>query len=103
MGRYNTDDSGVPYTCPKIDEVIAAVKSIEWTPDLWHDEKSLVNILEEIRTANNDLREHANRKNGVIHDLESEIEELNSSNMDLQNQVDDLEAKLAEMEIEKDY
>ena len=48
MSRYH-DNSNVPHTCPKIDEVISAIKSVEWTDEDYWDEKGLVDIMEDIR------------------------------------------------------
>jgi septal ring factor EnvC (AmiA/AmiB activator) len=90
MGRYSYDDSRIPQTCPLINEIIDAVKSVDWKKDDWHDEKGLLDIIEQIRKHNGDLRDWGSDKNQEIHDLN---EELN----DLRNEVRHLTEQLVEV------
>jgi hypothetical protein len=55
MGRY-IDNSDVPHTCPKIDEVISAIESVDWSENSWWDAKRLIEIMEGIRSSNLKLR-----------------------------------------------
>jgi len=82
MGR-NNDHSGVPYTCPLINEVISAVKSVEWPENSYWDATRVIEILEQIRTHNEKLRQFGidtyierDEYSYKVDDLEREIDQL---------------------------
>jgi len=94
------DKSPVPYTCPKINEVISAIQTIEWPDNSWWTSESLINIMEDIRTANHALREWGNEKTGECDDLENEIFDLKSSVKTYTNEIEDLKDIIIELQIE---
>lgn len=104
MSRYR-DNSGVGNTCPLIDEVISAIKHADWS-DEYHSEKELIDLMEEIRTANATLREWGNEGHRERDELENDIDTLNRKISDLESDLDyyrkraeDLEKQLDEVEI----
>jgi len=105
MPRYN-DASGIGQTCPKINEVISAIESVEWSENEWWTEKMLVEIMEEIRKANSDLRDWGNdmcRERDDLQDendnLESRIKDLKSDIMDYKNEIHNLESEISILEV----
>jgi len=83
MGR-NRDYTGVPNTCPLIDEVIQFIDNVPFEGD--DEEKqqfdmeclSIKASLEEIRTRNGNLRAFAIQKQKEAEELKLEIEALNA-------------------------
>lgn len=55
-----TDQSNIPQTCPMINELTSAVKSASWPEDGFWDESRVLEILEQVRTANSKLRNWGN-------------------------------------------
>lgn len=53
----NRDNSGIDNTCPKIDEIISAINSVDWQDIDYWDAKGLIETMESIRKANSDLRD----------------------------------------------
>jgi len=106
MGRYR-DESGIENTCPKIDEVISAIDSVNWSEESYWDAKMVKEIMETIRKANSDLREWGNKmckeKNELeeqVTDLEKEIKSLRSGLDDYKDQTKELENKVEILEDE---
>lgn len=94
------DHSGVKYTCPLIDEVISAVKSIpaevyEYT---YWTEKRLIEILEEIRTANSTLRDYGNCLFDDKENLESDVDYFKNKKEYLEELVSDMKKEITELE-----
>lgn len=81
------------YSCNLIDEVISAVKSIRWRQDSWCTEMRLIEMLEEIRKINSQLREEAERCSQLEEDLELQEKE----NECLEEEKDKLEEQLSEL------
>ncbi len=113
----NRDNAPIGNTCPKIDQVIRFLEKIDWSlddkeKDLSIECKEIVEIMEEIRNANDTLRtwgnEEYNSKNEYEEekdDLEKEVKNLKSdlSDMideikDLKVEIDNLEEKLSDVE-----
>ena len=95
MGR-NRDNSPVPHTCPKINEVINFIKSIHWDledeDEAYFDNegKLILDVLEEIRSANDSLRTWGNELYQEKDDLEDERDDLNRIIEGLQSDISDL-------------
>jgi len=68
----------IPHTCPAIDELISAVKSVNWHDTYWEQEY-LIAQLEKLRTANSKLR-FANGKLGALMDFYKQQYEKNTIN-----------------------
>jgi chromosome segregation ATPase len=112
------DNAPVGNTCPKIDQVISFLENIDWDledeaeKDLSIECKEMVEVMEEIRKANDALRTWGNEeyksKNEYEKerdDLEKEVKDLKSdlSDMideikDLKTEIDTLEKKLSDIE-----
>lgn len=75
------DNAPVGHTCPMIDEVISAIKSVNWDENNYWDESRLVEIMEKIRSANDSLRTWGN-------DLCYERDELENYAEDLKRQLE---------------
>jgi predicted RNase H-like nuclease (RuvC/YqgF family) len=113
-----TDNAPIKNTCPQIDKVIYFLEKIEW--DLLDDDEKelsfecleIVQIMEEIRNANDTLRTWGNEEyqNKIefeieIYDLEKEVKNLKYDISDLQDDIqslkkdnETLEEKLASVE-----
>lgn len=94
-----SDRTGVPKTCPLIDDVIAVLEWIANMPDdgleiiLNSDQiDDTIDIMEKIRRHNGDLREIAIHAN----DLEDELEEYKNKCNDLEWEVFNLKEKIRE-------
>ena len=83
--RYR-DNSGIENTCPKIDEVISAIDSVNWEESYW-DAKTITEIMEKIRKANSDLRDWGNQMCRERDELQDEIYELQKEKEDLQDEI----------------
>lgn len=99
MARLN-DTSGIPNTCPKIDEVISFIDNLDFVEE-YHTKKEIIDLMEDIRTANDGLRTHGhNLQNDLdyyeklIKELEEKIEDLESDIYSYKNQIEELESNL---------
>jgi hypothetical protein len=72
----NKDHSGIENTCPKINEVISAIESVNWDDNTFWDAKIVTDILEKIREANQELRIWGNAVYAEKEDLESQVQHL---------------------------
>lgn len=110
MARLN-DTSGVAHTCPLIDEVIAFVNNIELSEEdgdefIKLDQvKHICIVMEQIRTANENLRIHGaslqdevDDKESQISSLEYEIDGLKQEKIHLEGEVESLEGKIEGLE-----
>lgn len=110
MGR-NRDNAPIGHTCPKIDQVISFLEKIDWDledeeeKDLSIECKEMVEVMEEIREANDTLRtwgnEEYNSKNEYEEerdDLEKEVKSLKSDMSDLQDEITNLKADIETLE-----
>jgi predicted RNase H-like nuclease (RuvC/YqgF family) len=110
MARYR-DNAPIGHTCPKIDQVISFLEKIEWNlededeKDLSIECKEMVEVMEEIRKANDTLRtwgnEEYNSKNEYEEerdDLEKEVKNLKSDLSDLQDEITNLKADIETLE-----
>lgn len=66
------DNAPVPHTCPKIDEIISAIQYVKWDNTYWTEDR-LVEIMEEIRKANDSLRKWGNEKHHECEDLKIKL------------------------------
>ena len=105
------DYTGVPQTCPKIDTVIRYVNQIKFDGsdddlfDYENERKEVIEVLEQIRSANDSLRVFANctfeEKDEFEQErdlLEKQVKELQSEISDLNAEVSKLETKVEELE-----
>jgi archaellum component FlaC len=81
MGRRN-DNTGVPQTCPFIDDVVSFVLGIEAEGNEAATE--VLKVLEVIRTHNGNLRDFANQQYRRADEAEDEVR-------DLKREIDSLE------------
>jgi predicted nucleic acid-binding Zn-ribbon protein len=103
------DNSGINHTCPRIDEVISAVKSQDWGDSYWA-EKDVIEILEEIRRMNAELRDWGNDRyyeaeeykdfEGKYDDAVSENRELKDEVKALTNEVNDKDEMIYDLQQE---
>ena len=107
----NRDNAPVGHTCPKIDQVISFLEKIDWDlsdddeKDLSIECKEMVEVMEEIRKANDALRtwgnEEYNSKNEYEEEkdeLEKEVKNLKSDLSDMIDEIKDLKAEIDTLE-----
>ena len=107
----NRDNAPVGHTCPKIDQVISFLEKIDWDlsdddeKDLFIECKEMVEVMEEIRKANDALRTWGNEeyqsKNEYEEerdDLEKEVKNLKSDLSDMIDEIKDLKAEIDTLE-----
>lgn len=105
-------------TCPKIDKIISMIEELQafapeddqsYTGNL---ERSVIELLEEVRQANSDLRENAEHyieeceklektvaeQERRIDDLADELHDLNEEIKELSNEIENLERNISELE-----
>lgn len=97
MSRY-IDNSEIDNTCPKIDEVISAIVSVNWDEDSYWDVKILTEIMEKIRKANSDLRDWGNQIYRERNELQDQLDDLEKENKKLKSDVDYYENKVEKLE-----
>ena len=97
MSRYR-DNSGIDHTCPKIDEVISAIDSVNWDEDNYWDAKTVTEIMEKIRKANSDLRDWGNQMCRERDELQDQLDDLEKENKNLKSDVDYYEKQVKELE-----
>src|SRR5690606_41341373 len=97
MGRLR-DATDIPNTCPMIDEVISFIDNIriDWE-DEYHTKKELLDIMERIRTSNQNLRDFGNEQYYRAEELESDLEYFKSINEDLERDISRLENEISEV------
>lgn len=92
------DYTGVPHTCPKIDEVIGFINSlVDWDGEETHTQQELVDLMEAIRDANGKLRDFGNDKAKEVDELENELENKQREVDYLKTTIGELEDELAEV------
>lgn len=89
MGKR--DNAPVPHTCPKIDEVISAIKSVEWGDNSFWDETRLVELMEEIRSANDSLRTWGNEKHKECDELQDQVSDYEQKICELSSIIEEFE------------
>lgn len=103
MSRYS-DNSGVPNTCPKIDEVIDFLHNIDWDLDdedecdLAHETTKMIQVMEEIRKANSTLRDWGNDMCRERDEAQKDLEYYQSKNEDLEKEVKNINDEVKELE-----
>lgn len=95
MAKFN-DTSGIPNTCLKIDEVISFVDSLE-IEENYQTKQDVIDIMEAIRAANDDLRNHGIALQGDNNDLGDEAEDLKRIISDLREEICDLKGEISEL------
>lgn len=97
-----SDATGVPQTCPFIDEVITYITGIRWHEgqETEADEAKLMLItLEKIRSHNGSLRDFANDEYYRACELEGEKTSLESDIKNLEWEVKSLSDEIANLEL----
>lgn len=107
----NRDNAPIGHTCQKIDQVISFLEKIDWNlededeKDLSIECKEIVEVMEEIRKANDTLRtwgnEECNLKNEYEQekdDLEKEVKNLKSDLSYMIDEIRDLKAEINNLE-----
>ena len=106
MARYN-DNAPVGHTCPLIDKVISFLYSIDCEEVQQNDIKTCINVLEEIRSANDQLRTWGNElykeKDEMESDFEYEIKELKVKIDDLEYDLRGKEKEIISLEKDLSY
>ena len=95
------DYTGVPHTCPKIDEVISFINSVdvEWDEE-YHTKEELIQIMEDIRAANGALRDFGNEKAKEFDELEEDFELKERRVNELTCELEDRNSKIEKLEEE---
>lgn len=91
--KYRNEDP-TPNTCSKIDEVIGILISANIDEDPWYNEKEAIGLMEEIRTANEKLREWGRDLCQIRDDLQDEINSLKRENENLRQEVIEMESQI---------
>ena len=99
MSRYR-DNSGIDNTCPKIDEVISAINSVDWGEDNYWDADRVIEIMEQIRGANSNLRDWGNEMCRERDELQKEFDYLEKEKNNLQDEINHYEKQIKELEDE---
>lgn len=89
----------VGYTCPKIDACIVAIESVINGGSGWLELDGLIGrngTLEEIRSANDALREWGADEEDRANDLESQVARLQSENKSLRDELKAAQARAEE-------
>jgi len=91
------DNSSIPQTCPLINDVIEFIDyshEIEDKEELIAQSKVFIDVMEDIRKHNEDLRSWGNEMYIEKEYREKEIENLNSKIEDLLNEINELKELL---------
>jgi predicted RNase H-like nuclease (RuvC/YqgF family) len=104
----NRDNAPIGYTCPKIDQVISFLEKIDWDlededeKDLSIECKEIIEVMEEIRKANDTLRTWGNEEYNSKNEYEEEKDELEKEVKNLKSDLSDMidEIKYLKAEIE---
>ena len=90
----NRDNAPIGYTCNQINEVIGFLESIQWDEtetELAKECSSMLNVMEEIRTANDTLRTWGNELYNEKIEIEDDRDDLNKVIEKLQSDISDLQ------------
>jgi chromosome segregation ATPase len=91
------DYSPVQNTCPKIDEVIAFLETIDSEDVSRTSIKDVVNVMEEIRSMNAELREWGNDEYRRAESLDDDLRRMESEKDDVEREVSRLEKEVDEL------
>ena len=103
MGKYK-DRSGIPITCPKIDQVgdfierVAIDITTPYGDDLERASESARETLEEIREVNLALREWGNEKAEELEEAEKIVKELEDKIVDLEDEISRMQRRIEFLE-----
>jgi chromosome segregation ATPase len=113
MGRY-TDNAPIRHTCPIIDNVIGKMESAKYEAECIseHSEEDsseyantirgelidAINEIEDVRSANSELRAWGNEECNRAEEAEGERDEAIRDKEYLQEEIDELKAKIEELE-----
>jgi predicted nucleic acid-binding Zn-ribbon protein len=92
------DQSGINNTCPLIDDVINAINDVDWSDNNHYDEKSLIAILEKIRTANSNLRVWGNDMHNERNEFEKDLDYANDRIQQLERELSEKVDEIKELE-----
>lgn len=92
------DNAPVPHTCPMIDKVISAINSVEWEDNYWSKD-DLIDLMEDIRSANSTLRNWGNEKHLECNELEDKIYDLEYDLKYKAEEIETLNNKINELEM----
>jgi benzoyl-CoA reductase/2-hydroxyglutaryl-CoA dehydratase subunit BcrC/BadD/HgdB len=87
------DNTGVPQTCPYIDEVIRFIEDVKWQEGQEDDAQTVVEIcktLEKIRSMNTDLRDFGNQEYKRAEEAESDRDYYEKQVKSLEDEVENL-------------
>lgn len=97
-----TDNAPIGHTCPMINEVISAIESLVMPEDCWWTKEGVLEIMEKIRSANDQLRTWGNDLHDELSILENtkdkEITKLESDNSELLSRITTLENDIERLE-----
>ena len=103
MARYS-DNALVGHTCPLIDKVISFLDSIDCEEVHPNDIKTYINVLEEIRSANDALRTWGNElykeKDEMESDYDSKISDFEKTMADLETEISDYKDEIKDLKSE---
>ena len=110
MGRHD-DNAPIGNTCPKIDTVIRFLEKIDWDLDnedekyLDDECKEIVEVMEEIRRANQTLREWGNatcverdEREEERDYLEKQVKNLTADNESYEKEIEELKFEIEELD-----
>lgn len=116
MARYR-DNAPVGHTCPLIDGIISRMESAvneaeyiykntededakDGSDSIIHELSFAIKEIEDIRSANSELRDWGNELHNRVEGLEEDIDDAIRDKEYLQEEIDDLKAKIEELEAE---
>lgn len=100
------DNAPIEHTCPKIDQVISFLEKIDWDlsdddeKDLSIECKEIVEVMEEIRKANDTLRTWGNEEFNSKNEYEEEKDDLEKEVKNLKSDLSDMDDKIRELKKE---
>ena len=99
MARYS-DNAPIGHTCPKIDTVISFLDGIDCEEIHPNDIKTIINVMEEIRSANSTLRDWGNDLCRQVDELQGEVDDEIRRNDKLQDEISDLKSEIKDLQLE---
>lgn len=95
------DNTGVPQTCPYINDVIRFIEGINWCEDQEDDAQGVTEViktLEKIRSMNSDLRDFGNQEYKRAEEAEKDRDYYEKQVRCLEDEVANLEKTVKELE-----
>jgi len=90
------DNAPIGNTCPIINDVVRYIEGFKFDEDFEYEKSQCLSVVEDIRSANQTLRDWGNEMHDEKEELQGQVDSLESEVVDLKDKIEALESELTE-------